>query len=273
MQIWGPVHDIVVRNLTTKHVINDGFALNSGYRPDIGYIKENHISNIRYENIQAIDNGDDGLSAHGNCDIYVDGFVSIGNSTGIGTGGTGEYHRVYISDTHGIDIVLVEGRHVFKDCVVESRIAVPIALQTPLKITEPITMVMENCLIRRNTALPPIKNSVIVWNGSILEGHHVTFIGIGFQVMDGKVALADSFLTGNRDSRVELSPKGEWHGKNNIIAIGGLKIGDTEYAAQELATVQSEHFENEASAWRQNESLVAPAGHGADTSYLPFPHQ
>ena len=27
--------------------------------------------------VVAIDNGDDGLSAHGNCDVYVDGFLAI----------------------------------------------------------------------------------------------------------------------------------------------------------------------------------------------------
>ena len=257
MEIQGPVHDIVIKNLTVKHVNNDGFALNSGYKAGTGFIKENHITNIRYENIEAIDNGDDGFSAHGNCDVYVDGFVAIGNSTGIATGGTGEYHHVYIAETHGIDIALGDGHHVFKDSVIENRIAYPITLHTYAGITEPIRMVMENCLIRRDPALPASpKGAIVIRDGSIFDGRRLTIIGVNVDLNQGRASLADSFVGGGPNFHIDVSPKGIWHGEHNLYDLGGSRMsGDAN------------------STLRTGGWLIPPPEYGAYTVTLPLPHQ
>ncbi|NNE92733.1 MAG: hypothetical protein HKN23_13885, partial [Verrucomicrobiales bacterium] len=62
---------LVIKNLTATHPYNDGFNIHG------------HCENVKFENIRAIECGDDGISAHETAEYTVEGFVSIGNSTGI----------------------------------------------------------------------------------------------------------------------------------------------------------------------------------------------
>ncbi len=78
----------IVRNVTVKHFLNDGFNFHG------------HSRDFLIENCQAILCGDDGMSAHGDCHIEVDGFVARLNSTGI----------CHIDDSHSVNRnVVLEG--------------------------------------------------------------------------------------------------------------------------------------------------------------------
>ncbi|MBT4723345.1 MAG: hypothetical protein HOB29_00130, partial [Planctomycetaceae bacterium] len=67
VQFSGENAHLVIRNLTATHQYNDGFNIHGDCR------------DVVFENIQAIECGDDGISAHETAQYRVDGFVSIGN--------------------------------------------------------------------------------------------------------------------------------------------------------------------------------------------------
>jgi hypothetical protein len=62
---------VIVRNLTCQHFWDDGFNL------------QGNSQDIRFENIVGRWNGDQGISAHGRCDVTVLGGEFFGNDSGI----------------------------------------------------------------------------------------------------------------------------------------------------------------------------------------------
>ena len=120
VQFGGDNAHLVIRNLTATHPYNDGFNIHGDCR------------DVVFENIQALECGDDGISAHESAQYQVDGFVSIGNSTGICDTGTAQtsYRNVFIADCVGFDLYFLdEGRYWVTDAVILS------SAQNPLMIT------------------------------------------------------------------------------------------------------------------------------------------
>jgi len=84
---------IVFRNIIVKHFWNDGFNIHGKAR------------NIRFENIAAVECGDDGLSAHENTQIAAKNYVSLRNSTCICHIQQAEcsQENVYAEGSRGVD--------------------------------------------------------------------------------------------------------------------------------------------------------------------------
>jgi len=109
VQMSGECEYITVRNLIVRKFWNDGYNFH------------NRCRNIRLENIAAIGNSDDGVSAHEECQIFVKNLVSIGNGTGFCHIQNAECHHenVYIADCTGRDILLQNSRNTLKNVVVD----------------------------------------------------------------------------------------------------------------------------------------------------------
>lgn len=140
VQFSGDNAHLIIRNLTATHVYNDGFNIHGDCR------------DVVFENIRAIECGDDGISAHESAQYRVDGFVSIGNSTGICDTGTAQtsYRNVFIANCVGFDLYFLdEGRYTLINALVLS------SAQNPLSIngrsTGTCQMRMENVHLRRLT--------------------------------------------------------------------------------------------------------------------------
>lgn len=65
---------VVIQDLIVCHVLNDGWNLHGT------------TQNVLLKNIAAYECGDDGISPHDTCEVAIDGFWSIGNSTGMANG-------------------------------------------------------------------------------------------------------------------------------------------------------------------------------------------
>ena len=89
---------ITVRNVIVKHFHNDGYNIHGNSR------------NLIFENIAAVECGDDAISAHETGLIYVKNFVAIGCSTAICHINSSENHHenVYAEKILGRDIFLTE---------------------------------------------------------------------------------------------------------------------------------------------------------------------
>lgn len=132
---------ITVRNLTNTHVYNDGCNIHGITR------------DCRFEHIASIDCGDDGFSAHDDCQCEIDGFTSIGNSTGIADAGASvtHYRRVLIRDCLGIDVLMIgDGAHSLTNAVVLSSAATPLSTGPESGAGQvPCRLRLENVLFRR----------------------------------------------------------------------------------------------------------------------------
>jgi hypothetical protein len=181
VQMSGDNAHLVIKNLTATHPYNDGFNIHGDCR------------DVVFENIAAIECGDDGISAHESAQYRVNGFVSIGNSTGITDTGTAQtsYTNVFLANNIGFDLFFLdEGRYSLTNALVLS------SAQNALTITGRTNgdcrMKMENVLIRR-LAKPRVGN---VTQRAVLEAKNCTFEDMDVKV-DGS-ATWDNCLVNDK---------------------------------------------------------------------------
>jgi hypothetical protein len=172
---------ITIRNINATHVYNDGYNIHGMCR------------DVVFENIGAFECGDDGISAHDDCQYRCDGLVSIGNSTGIAdtVDSITEYDHVYIRDCLGIDLLFSgNNRHAIHNGVVLSHAhtVISIAEQTPGKGV--CSLALDNVFIRREVAPAEAR----IGKGSALDLQHVTMLGCHLVAADGKVTMEDTVI-------------------------------------------------------------------------------
>lgn len=192
----GPNHNahLVIRNLTATHCYNDGFNIHG------------HCEDVTFENIRAIECGDDGISAHETAQYSVNGFISIGNSTGICDTGASQtsYRNVFISDCHGFDLFFLDsGRYSIRDARIVSTAAQPLVITGRNNEEHPCTVELDNVWIER----PGKPGTIRVEANAVLRARRVTFENLDFRARTAEVILEQSQLTGEK---LELFPDVTW---------------------------------------------------------------
>jgi len=136
-------------------------------------------AHIVIKNLTATHPYNDGISAHESAQYRVDGFVSIGNSTGICDTGTAQtsYRNIFLARNVGFDLYFLdEGRYSITNALVLS------SAQNPLTITGRATgecrMTMDNVLLRR---LIEPRVGVVALH-ALLDAKNCTFEGLDINV-------------------------------------------------------------------------------------------
>jgi hypothetical protein len=180
VQLSGANAHLVIKNLTATHPYNDGFNIPGDCR------------DVVFENIRAIECGDDGISAHESAQYRVDGFVSMGNSTGICDTGTAQtsYTHVFIARCVAVDLYFLDnGRYQISNALILS------SAQNPFSLTaredQRSELVMDNILICR---LGPVRPAFIA-KTSVLKATRLTMENIDFDAR-GELELHDSLING-----------------------------------------------------------------------------
>lgn len=169
VQFSGANAHLVIRNLTATHPYNDGFNIHGDCR------------DVVFENIRAIECGDDGISAHESAEYRVDGFVSVGNSTGITDTGTARttYRRVFLADNLAFDLYFLNaGRYAVADAVVIS--TSEHALQVVGGKGQHSELRLDNVLIRREGpkgSAAVAKEATLFARRFTLEGDELKAVG------------------------------------------------------------------------------------------------
>ncbi len=172
VQFGGDNAHLVIKNLTATHPYNDGFNIHGDCRE------------VEFENIRAIECGDDGISAHESAQYRVNGFVSIGNSTGICDTGTSQtsYTNVFLAECVGFDLYFLdEGRYSLKNALVLSSAQNPLSING--RATGECRMRMENVCIRR--LVGPATG--LVTSHAVLDAKDCTFENLDVKVTDAAV--------------------------------------------------------------------------------------
>jgi hypothetical protein len=191
VQMSGDNAHLVIKNLTATHPYNDGFNIHGDCR------------DVVFENIRAIECGDDGISAHETAEYRVDGFVSIGNSTGICDTGTAQtsYRNIFLARNVAFDLYFLDdGRYSITNALVFS------SAQNPFTTTGrekgDCRLDLDNVLLRR---LVEPRVGIIALNSTV-TGKRCTFENLDFKVtgtanwenclINGKAAPEASSATG-----------------------------------------------------------------------------
>lgn len=160
---------LVIRNITATHPYNDGFNIHGDCR------------DVVFENIRAIECGDDGISAHESAEYRVDGLVAIGNSTGITdtVAAKTTYRHVFLADNLAFDLYFLnDGRYAVSDAVVLS--SAEHALQVVGGKGQHSELRLDNVLIRREGpkgSAAVAKEATLFARRFTLEGDELKAIG------------------------------------------------------------------------------------------------
>jgi hypothetical protein len=175
---------LVVRNVTAQHTYNDGFNLNDSTR------------DVLLENIQALDCGDDGISAHANCRVIVRGFVSRGNSTGFCHTDDSQSitENALVFDCHGVEIHLLNsGRHLVKNSRIICDAELPMLNVGGPADNDICQVYMQNVTFIAGAS--PTK-AFRLGGGSVLAAWDCIIEGITFAPGGGEVHLANTTIDG-----------------------------------------------------------------------------
>lgn len=266
VQVSGDVHYVVFRNITVKHVINDGFALT------IGGSLDNKVSEIVFENITAIECCDDAMSGHGDCDVRVDGFIIDGCGTGICGQGNSINNRVYTKNVQAADIYMGSGTHIFTNSFFNSsgRLGSVIAMVWPNQYGyDKCTVELDNIFIKGT----PIGVNTVKAEGAGAEiiCRKSTLYGVSVAVKNaGSFTLLGSLAAGASQS-ITIDPASVWKADRNRYDIANITINNASYRAKEFSLYQQKTGQDAGSIWRQivpDELYQPPQKCGADTSLI-----
>jgi len=258
VSMHGTCSHLVVRNVTSTHPYNDGFNLSN-------------CRNIAFENIRAVECGDDGISAHGECDYDVAGFASIGNATGICDTGHSRtsYRRVLIRDCAGYDLYFLDtGTYSVRDALVLSSAARSVYLSGRPSPEEPCRLTLENVLVRRLKT----ENEIRVSANCELTARRATFQGLDLQATGGTVHFEDCVLSGPvpgaapRKPRVHLWKDAVWNGRHNLSDPESIRVGQATLGPSRFAEFSGLVARDADSRWETVTTI--PEGFGADESAL-----
>lgn len=227
---------IIVRNLTAEHFYNDGFNLHNGSAP------------LWFENIRGLWNGDEGFSAHENCECYVRGAEFSHNYWhGIADVGIARthYQNVVCRDNRSKGIWFIGALHSLTDCEISgspiqvalspSDLSVyPRADLLPLKSS---VTVLRNVLVRSEGA----QVGVAVYAGASGQLEHCVLRGGAtcLQVAEnGTAYVINSILWG--DGAAEVRSAGTYLADANLYYPGRLVIGGKAYSPEEFALYVTE---------------------------------
>ena len=245
---------LTVRNVTGTHVYNDGYNIHGAQRHTV------------FENIAAIECGDDGFSAHEDVDCHIDGFTSIGNATGLCDTGTSQthYRNVFIKDCHGFDLYFIGLAHSMENALIESSAAHAFVLDgAALKDGSACNLTLKNVLIRRVGGGPQELRINAVGR---LHAERCTFLGLNVTMTAGAAMdLQQCHIGGEPKPDVLLYANTIWRGNDNRYNVKSLRVGQTSFTAATFADFQKLTGSEKTSRWS-----AEPAGSdsGADEGSL-----
>lgn len=222
---------IIVRNLTAIHFWNDGFNIHGGSAP------------MWFENIRGLWNGDEGFSAHENCECYVrNGEFSHNYWHGIADVGIARthYQNVVCRDNRSKGVYLIGAMHSLTDCEVagspDQIVLSPSDLakyphleRLPLK---PSLTNLRNVVVRSG----PTETGVTLTPGAAAVIEHCVLQGgkVCLQVADQAQAyLINSIVYGGQTA--EVATKGSLVADGNLYFPGRLTIGTLAYQPAQFA--------------------------------------
>ena len=281
VQVDGTISHLVFRNITVTHVVNDGFALTPGNEP--GSV----VRDIVYRNIRSVECCDDGLSAHADCEVDVDGFEVDDCSTGIASSGTSVNRHLVLRNIHGKDLVFGGGRHVIEDSRImahgrSAAVQVWSVWYTNIAALATTALKLDNVLLSGAPDDRAASNQIQVGDRrSSVELAHCTVAGLSVLIRDGaNVKVSDCVIAGGS---IDIDAKSNWQAQRNLYDVDRLVLGAAAYPAANFEAYRKATGQDAASRWMKLEPArlgegrqrleIGGAAVGADPARLPAVEQ
>ncbi len=265
----------LVRNLTVTHFWNDGFNINGSTR------------HTRFENIEAIECGDDGMSAHADSHIEVDGFISRGNTTGICH--VQESHsssrRLILENNCAFEVLLSgSGVHRISDSVILPNRRVTRVLRLSSEQAgegKGCRLDMENVLVdgdqlgeahlEEQSGRLGHEFTVEILGKCQWVGRHLTLRSVGLTSRwpdpgPSKVSLHQSSIGGLLKPEIDLLPQTVWLANENSYDLTRLAVGGNRYSLRQWEEYRKATGQDQKSSWGV---ATKNASRGVDFSKLP----
>ncbi len=265
----------ILRNLTVTHFWNDGFNINGSTR------------NLRFENVSAIECGDDGMSAHADSRIEVDGFVSRGNTTGIChvQGSHSSSRRLVLENNYAFEALLSgSGVHTISDSVIlPNRHLTRVVRLSSEQAAEGqrCQLHMENVLVDGDhfAAAHEKEESRCLGHEFAVEilgkcqwvGRRVTLLSVGITSRwpspgVSEISLFQSIVGGTVKPRIDLLPQSVWLADDNAYDLANLIVEGNRYAPAEWENYRRSSGQDQLSSWGAAQKSES---RGVDFSRLP----
>ena len=196
----------VVKNLIVCRVLNDGYNLHGATK------------DVLLQNIAALECGDDGISPHETCEVEIDGFWSVGNSTGMANGNLSTTKARNVRLEGNLGHQLMTGHSPVTELTNAIIIGTPGTQPINISNSQDTRLKMDNVLI----ASPAGQKNVIIPHTTI-DATRLTVWGPTWEIA-GKVNVSTSVIGGGSFVFLE---GGSWTGGKNVFdSASGPPAGD-----------------------------------------------
>jgi hypothetical protein len=206
--------DVVIKNLIVCHVLNDGYNIHGATR------------NILLQNIAAYECGDDGISPHDVCEVELDGYWAIGNSTGMANGNLSvtKATNMHLEGNLGYQFMAAHATKTDLQNTVLVATSGNQAVNCDYN-SQGVSVTMANCAV-----VSPKSDKIQLGPHTVFTGTHLTVLSPSW-ANKGEVHLTESILGGS----VFSLGSGSWEGRKNIYAIGAVPpTSETEIQKREI---------------------------------------
>lgn len=278
VSVHGANHHLVIRNLTATHVLNDGYNISPAR--DTAQIRD-----VLFENIRSIECGDDGLSAHGNSTVRVDGFYSTRNGTGLCTTGNSANNRLLVRDNVGYEVYFYPypypgpTAHAIANSRIECRADNGCLIQGGKNPDDLCLVKLNNVVIQAMPGGPPRSSRLALDQRARLEGQNLTLAGLALTLGVRGASISDSVIAGGAAASIEIASDAAWEARRNVFDIAHLRLGLVTYTATQFEAYQRASGQDTASKWEPIDvaPLLASESHieiegkpvGAAVQFLP----
>lgn len=204
---------LVIRNTICTHVYNDGYNIHGWCR------------DVHFENIKAFECGDDGVSAHDECEYDCVGLDIARCATGITDTvlASTHYRNVTIRECDGYDLFFLTGNaHSVTDAVIHSRAARAVVIDGGHYNGGICRVRLERVNIIREGAIQEIR----VQPNSLLELSHVEATNLNLMAVGGELRVFDSRFSG---TEFLFWPTVKWSGDRNSYQVKTWRHDKTTY--------------------------------------------
>ena len=246
----GGTQHVIVRNLITSHVYNDGYNIHGSERDCV------------FENIAAIECGDDGFSAHEDAECRIDGYVSIGNSTGLcdTVSSITHYRNLFIKDCLGYDVFFIgDSPHSIENGLVISSAHNAVSLGRHVDRTQkgPAAILFRNVRVQRVGGPQEVR----VTRDAKLTARQCTFSGLNVQLSVGGEMNAEKCLfNGEPKPEIILAQNTLWLSEENVYDIAGVKMDKTTFTEKTFKDFQHLSGGDKTSHWGASGPEIKEAG-------------
>lgn len=224
VMLRGNCEHLIIKNLTVTHVWNDGFNIH------------NRSRDILFQNIRAIECGDDGISAHEDCQIKVDGMVSRGNATGFCHVGQSQSdsQNILIEDCLGYGVYLLDdSHHTLRNCIIRGKSTFAI------RVTKNTTVNIDNVLLKD-------AGRVQIQSGASVQAQNVSSWGSAWNISKASVTLNQSVIAGP-GATLKIEEPTLWQSNQNLWDLESIHWNGKTYDKSTFAEYVADSKQDETS--------------------------